>query len=118
VIGRHRHSALTSIRALAASWVGSKRIAATLAVARNTAKRYLRTSVAAGEQERPHARKLSTEARAMARTLYEGVAEANAVVVIGGRALDRADADRDRLLGQQSLSSSSASRSVASRSCS
>jgi transposase len=72
---------VASIRALAARGVGSKRIAATLGVARNTVKRYLRTPVAAGQQERPQARKLSTEARAMARTLYEGVAEANAVVV-------------------------------------
>lgn len=54
---------VASIRALAARGVGSKRIAATLGEARNTVKRYLRTSVAAGEQERPQARKLSTEGR-------------------------------------------------------
>lgn len=71
---------VASIRALAARGVGSKRIAATLGVARNTVKRYLRTAVPAGVQVRPQARCLSEDARAEARRLYEGVAEGNAVV--------------------------------------
>ncbi|WP_239493496.1 IS21 family transposase [Luteitalea sp. TBR-22] len=71
---------VASIRALAARGVGSKRIAATLGVARNTVKRYLRTAVPAGVQVRPQARCLSEAARAEARRLYEGVAEGNAVV--------------------------------------
>lgn len=72
---------VAAIRALAARGVGSKRIAATLGVARNTVKRYRCAEVAVGVQRRPRRRRLSTEARETARTLYEGTAEGNAVVV-------------------------------------
>jgi transposase len=44
---------VTTIRELARRGVGSKRIARTVSVARNTVKRYLRAPVAPGIQIRP-----------------------------------------------------------------
>lgn len=81
---------VASIRAMAARGVGSKRIAATLGVARNTVKRYLRRPVAGGAQVRPRGRRLSAAEHETARTLYTSAAEGNAVVV-------------HRLLGEQGV---------------
>jgi transposase len=69
------------IRELASRGVGSKRIAQTVGVARNTVKRYLRRPVPAGQQERPRARRLDDAALATARALYGSAAAGNAVVV-------------------------------------
>lgn len=67
------------IRGLAAMSWGSKRIAATLGISRVAARRYLR-GAPAGRQERPRARRLSTEQRAIATALLDGEAAGNAVV--------------------------------------
>src|SRR5262245_59442480 len=72
---------VTAIRDLASRGVGSKTIAKQLGVARNTVRRYRGTSVPAGGQVRPAARKLSEADRLTARELYTGVAAGNAVVV-------------------------------------
>jgi len=72
---------VTAIRRLAARGWGTKAIARELAVARNTVRRYRRTSVPAGVQGRPTARRLSEAAVAEAQTLFGGTAEGNAVVV-------------------------------------
>ena len=72
---------VATIRELASRGVGSKAIARTVGVARNTVRRYLRRTIPAGRQTRPHARRLPEHARAEARALYEGSAEGNAVVV-------------------------------------
>lgn len=72
---------VATIRELASRGVGSKTIARTVGVARNTVRRYLRHDVVAGVQVRPRARRFSEAARTQARALYEGVAEGNAVVV-------------------------------------
>jgi transposase len=72
---------VAAIRELAGRGVGSKTIARTVGVARNTVKRYLRAPIAPGIQVRPIGRRLSNEARHEARTLYEGAAGGNAVVV-------------------------------------
>lgn len=72
---------VAAIRELASRGVGSKRIAQTVGVARNTVKRYLRRPVAAGHQVRPRARGLDAEAVETARALYGGAAAGNAVVV-------------------------------------
>jgi transposase len=72
---------VATIRELAGRGVGSKAIARTVGVARNTVRRYLREPIAPGVQVRPAARRLSDEARQEARTLYEGSASGNAVVV-------------------------------------
>jgi transposase len=72
---------VATIRELASRGVGSKTIARTVGVARNTVRRYLRAPVAPGVQVRPAARRLTDEARTEARTLYEGPAGGNAVVV-------------------------------------
>lgn len=69
------------IRELADRGVGSKAIARTVGVARNTVRRYLRQPLAPGAQVRPAARRLTDTARQEARTLYEGPAGGNAVVV-------------------------------------
>jgi transposase len=94
---------VATIRELASRGVGSKRIAQTVGVARNTVRRYLRQPVPAGVQRRPTARRLTEAARAEARVLYEGAAEGNAVVVhrllrdrgveVGVRTVERAVAD-------------------------
>jgi transposase len=94
---------VTTIRELANRGVGSKTIARTVGVARNTVRRYLRLSVAPGVQVRLTARRLTDEARQEARTLYEGPAGGNAVVVqrllnergtdVSVRTLERAVAD-------------------------
>jgi transposase len=72
---------VAAIRELAGRGVGSKTIARTVGVARNTVKRYLRAPIEPGIQVRPAARRLTDDARHEARTLYEGAARGNAVVV-------------------------------------
>jgi transposase len=72
---------VTAIRRLSDRGWGTKAIARELDVARNTVRRYLRTAVEAGGQVRPAARRLSDDRVADARTLFEGMAEGNAVVV-------------------------------------
>lgn len=94
---------VAAIRELAGRGVGSKRIARVVGVARNTVRRYLRDSVAPGLQVRPAARRLTEARREEARTLYEGAAEGNAVVVqrllqergvtVSVRTIERAVAD-------------------------
>ena len=68
------------IRELRNRGVGSKMIARTVGVARNTVRRYLREAIPAGVQMR-RPRRLGDDARNEARTLYEGAAGGNAVVV-------------------------------------
>jgi transposase len=94
---------VATIRELAGRGVGSKTIARTVGVARNTVRRYLREPVAPGVQVRPAARRLTDDARREARTLYEGCAGGNAVVVqrllkergtdVSVRTIERAVAD-------------------------
>jgi transposase len=72
---------VTAIRTLAGRGVGTKAIARKVGVARNTVRRYLRDSGAAGIQARPGARRLTDAHRAEARALYAGAAAGNAVVV-------------------------------------
>ena len=72
---------VTAIRTLASRGVGKKAIAREIGVAVNTVRRYLREPITPGQQVRPAARRLTDERRAEARTLYEGVAAGNAVVV-------------------------------------
>jgi transposase len=94
---------VATIRELADRGVGSKTIARTVGVARNTVRRYLRQPLAPGVQVRPAARRLTDDARQQARTLYEGVAGGNAVVVqrlliergitVSVRTIERAVAD-------------------------
>jgi transposase len=94
---------VATIRELAGRGVGSKTIARTVGVARNTVRRYLRQPLAPGVQVRPAARRLGDEARVEARSLYEGPAGGNAVVVqrllkergtdVSVRTIERAVAD-------------------------
>ena len=94
---------VAAIRELAGRGVGSKTIARVVGVARNTVRRYLRDAVAPGVQVRPTARRLTDARREEARTLYEGTAEGNAVVVqrllqergvrVSVRTIERAVAD-------------------------
>src|SRR3954452_20972527 len=94
---------VTAIRTLAGRGVGKKAIAREVGVAVNTVRRYLRQPIAAGEQIRPAARRLTDDRRGEARTLYEGPAGGNAVVVqrllaergcaISVRTIERAVAD-------------------------
>lgn len=94
---------VATIRELASRGVGSKAIARTVGVARNTVRRYLRRTIPAGVQTRPKAQRLPERARAEARALYEGAAEGNAVVVhrllrergvdVSVRTIERAVAD-------------------------
>jgi transposase len=94
---------VATVRELAGRGVGSKTIARTVGVARNTVRRYLRQLVVPGVQVRPAARRLTDAARREARTLYEGPAGGNAVVVqrllsergidISVRTVERAVAD-------------------------
>src|SRR3954470_22784833 len=72
---------VTAIRTLAGRGVGKKAIAREVGVAVNTVRRYLRAPIAAGCQVRPAARRLTDDRRGEARTLYEGPAAGNAVVV-------------------------------------
>lgn len=60
---------------------GAKRIARELGIARNSVRRYLRQGAAAETQTRPGARTLDVAQEATARTLLDGAAEGNAVVV-------------------------------------
>src|SRR5437764_7377621 len=72
---------VTAIRTLAGRGVGKKAIAREVGVAVNTVRRYLRDRSTPGQQVRPAARQLTDERRDEARTLYEGPAGGNAVVV-------------------------------------
>jgi transposase len=101
-----------AIRALADCGVGSKAIARAVGVARNTVRRYLRQSIETEGQCRPAARRLTEDRRLEARTLYDGPADGNAVVVqrllaargltVSVRTIERAVADlrRDRHVAQ------------------
>lgn len=71
---------VTAIRELTNRGWGAKAIAAELAIARNTVRRYQRGAVA-GVQVRPSARRLSVEDQATAQSLFHREAEGNAVVV-------------------------------------
>jgi transposase len=94
---------VTAIRTLAGRGVGKKAIAREVGVAVNTVRRYLRQPITPGQQVRPAARRLTDDRREEARTLYEGPAAGNAVVVqrllaAGGcdtsvRTIERAVAD-------------------------
>jgi transposase len=98
---------VAAIRELADRGVGSKTIARAVGVARNTVRRYLRQPGAPGVQVRPAARRLTDTARQDARTLYEGPAGGNAVVVqrllkergtaVSVRTIERAVADIRRV---------------------
>jgi hypothetical protein len=68
------------IEALRHAGFGAKRISRELGVARNTVRRYLRGGASASGQ-RPRARQLSVSQCERAVELFDGVAEANAVVV-------------------------------------
>ena len=72
---------VTAIRMLAGRGVGKKAIAREVGVAINTVRRYLRQPITPGHQVRPAARRLTDDRRGEARTLYEGSAAGNAVVV-------------------------------------
>ena len=97
---------VTAIRTMAGRGVGKKTIAREVGVAVNTVRRYLRQPIIPGQQVRPAARRLTDDLRREARTLYEGPAEGNAVVVqrllaergcaIGVRTIERAVADLRR----------------------
>jgi transposase len=94
---------VTAIRTLADRGVGKKAIAREVGVAVNTVRRYLRAPIRPGQQIRPAARRLTDDHRDQARTLYEGPAAGNAVVVrrllaergcaISVRTIERAVAD-------------------------
>jgi transposase len=94
---------VTAIRTLSDRGVGKKAIAREVGVAVNTVRRYLRAPITPGQQIRPAARRLTDDHRDQARTLYEGPAAGNAVVVrrllaergcaISVRTIERAVAD-------------------------
>jgi transposase len=69
------------IRALTALGWGKKRVAGELGIARNSVRRYLREGEAAKTQTRPGAWTLDAEKRAAARSLLDGPAAGNTVVV-------------------------------------
>jgi transposase len=71
---------VTAIRELTNRGWGAKAIAAELAIARNTVRRYQR-GAAAGVQVRPSARRLSMDDQAAAQRFFQNEAEGNAVVV-------------------------------------
>lgn len=71
---------VTAIRELTNRGWGAKAIAAELAIARNTVRRYQR-GAAAGVQVRPSARRLSMDDQAAAQRFFQHQAEGNAVVV-------------------------------------
>ena len=81
------------IRGLAAMSWGSKRIAATLGISRGAARRYLR-GAAPGAQERPRARRLDADQRAVAVTLprWRGGRQCGGRAAAPGRARDRGGA--------------------------
>lgn len=97
---------VTAVRTLFARGVGKKAIARELGVSINTVRRYLRQPVHAGHQSRPGSRRLTEPWRDLARTLYEGAAGGNAVVVqrlladrgltVSARTVERAVADMRR----------------------
>jgi transposase len=97
---------VTAIRTLAGRGVGKKAIAREVGVAVNTVRRYLCPPITAGHQVRPAARRLTDDRRREARTLYEGAAGGNAVVVqrrlaergcaVSVRTIERAVADMRR----------------------
>jgi hypothetical protein len=72
---------VTAIRTLAGRGVGKKTIAREVGVALNTVRRYLREPIEAGRQVRRAARRLTDGRRQEARTLYDGPAGGNAVIV-------------------------------------
>src|SRR5688572_14031770 len=72
---------VTAVRTLADRGVGKKAIARELGVSINTVRRSVRQPVAAGYQVRPAARRLTDAWRDLARALYTGPADGNAVVV-------------------------------------
>jgi transposase len=69
------------LQALAAIGWGSKRIARELGMARNSVRRYLRDGAAAETQTRPGAWTLDAAHRDTARSLLDGAAAGNSVVV-------------------------------------
>ena len=71
---------VTAIRELTNRGWGAKAIAAELAIARNTVRRYQRGALA-GVQVRPSARRLSMDDQAAAQRFFQNEAEGNAVVV-------------------------------------
>lgn len=71
---------VTAIRELTNRGWGARAIAAELAIARNTVRRYQR-GAAAGVQVRPSARRWTVADRAAAQALFQREAEGNAVVV-------------------------------------
>ena len=69
------------LRALATLKWGTKRIARELGISRNSIRRYLREGAAAETQTRPAAWTLDAEQQATARSLLDGPAAGNGVVV-------------------------------------
>ena len=72
---------VTAVRTLFGRGVGKKAIARELGISINTVRRYVRRPVEAGQQSRPAGRRLTDTWRALARALYQGPADGNAVVV-------------------------------------
>ncbi len=72
---------VTHLRALRALGWGKKRIARELGISVNSVQRYLRDGIAAETQTRPGAWTLDIEQQAIARTLLDGPAAGNGVVV-------------------------------------
>ena len=77
-----------ALRVLAERGWGARAIARELGISRNTVRRYVRGGQSAEQQERPTRRILDPDARAVAKQIFTGVAEGNAVVV--ARELQRA----------------------------
>jgi transposase len=71
---------VVQIRTLASLGWGTRRIAEEVGVCRKAVKRYLR-GAAASEQVRPRARRLDAAGETLAKELFTGAAEGNAVVV-------------------------------------
>ena len=94
---------VTAVRTLFGRGVGKKAIARELGVSLNTVRRYVRQPVKAGQQARPAGRRLTDSWRDLARALYQGPADGNAVVVrrlladrgltVSARTVERAVAD-------------------------